>query len=260
MYLVPPINLLRKACPPWFAITDVEPGEFRGVASPFVAGAASALSLRLRIAELDRIVMVAEAVVGTDLPTCCPDRHVNTDGTFCIGIDAGNAIVSPDTAAVWWDQLAQYIRLQRVAQRTGMWPVRQGLAHGDAGQHQIAAREAAAELGIEEQYFETLEGAEAWFVAGFPKLDKSEMRLLNQRLPCPMGCVGKGKRILRIDCCNSQAVVSLLREERLRRKLEAEFWKRLKEHGIQCCRTLRNCPLASTGAASDKSDRVARLK
>src|SRR5690606_25607392 len=116
-------------------------------------------------------------------------------------------------------QLKKFIHLQRVARRTRMWPPRQGLSHGEAGKHQLAAQEAAAALGIDEQYFEMLEGEPKWFSASFPRVARCGTRLVNGRLPCPMGCTKKGRPILRIDCHHKEMVAKLVREERWRKKL-----------------------------------------
>lgn len=248
MLTVSPINLVRATSPTWFTIRQVEPGAFCGTASPAVDGAADSLSIELRISERESAILVAEEVPGTQLPACCPDRHLNLDGTFCVGYRAGHQILSPDAGHVWWEQLKKFIQLQRVAQRTRMWPPRQGLSHGDAGKHQIAAQEAAAALGIEEQYFEMLDGEPSWFSASFPRVAPCGTRLVNGRLPCPKGCIKKGRPILRVDCCDKQLVAKLVWEERRRKKLESEFWQDIRRAGLACCGTLRKCPLAAPAA------------
>lgn len=246
MVVAEPIDLLRRTVPDWFNLTEVSSKAMQGHAMVAVANGVGRTVADLRITDQSGKVTVSETVVGTAFPARCSERHIEWDGAFCIGYRAGLAIHSVDQAVVWWGLLEQFLRLQRVASRTRHWPVRQAIAHGEAGPHHIRALEAAREVGLEEDYFQMLEGEPRWFAGRFPKLAQASDRLLNGRLPCPKGCTRKGKPILRCDCQKTEVICRLLREERLRRKKEQEFWKDERTLGATCCGTMDDCPLAKT--------------
>ena len=245
MVVAEPIDLLRRMAPSWFSLTEVSSEAMQGHAVVAVANGVGRTVADLRITAHLGKATVSETVVGTAFPARCSERHIEWDGAFCIGYRAGVAIHTVDQAVVWWGLLEQFLRLQRVACRTRHWPVRQAIAHGEAGPHHIRALEAARELGLEEDYFQMLEGEPRWFAGRFPRLNKDSDRLLNGRLRCPKGCLRKGKPILRRDCTKTDVICRLLREERLQRKKEHEFWKGERFLGVTCCGTMDNCPLSS---------------
>jgi hypothetical protein len=244
MIAAEPTDLLRQTVPDWFNVTRSVSGIIEGHALIVVVNGVGRTVADLRITSPAGSVSVSEAVLGNVFPSRCSERHIQWDGSFCIGYRAGINIVTVDEAVVWWGLLEQFLRLQRVASRTRLWPVRQAIAHGDAGHHHLSALEAARELGLEEDYFEMLEVEPKWFSGRFPKLNKESDRLLNGRLPCPTGCMRKEKPILRRDCTKTEVVCRLLHQERLRRKKEQEFWESQRLAGVKCCGTIDNCPLA----------------
>lgn len=243
MVAADPLDLLRRTIPDWFKQSKQSSDAIEGNTEVIVQNGVGKTVAELRITERVGKVIVSETVVGTAFPNRCYERHIEWDGCFCIGYNAGSAICTMDEAVVWWGLLEQFLRLQRVAARTRRWPVRQGIAHGEAGLHHLRALEAARELGLEEDYFQMLEGEPKWFANTFPKLNKASDRLLNGRLPCPKGCTTKGKPILRRDCKRTELLCRLLQEERLRQKKEQEFWKWCRQQGTTCCGTMENCPL-----------------
>ncbi|MBS0234246.1 MAG: hypothetical protein JSR99_12270 [Proteobacteria bacterium] len=210
-------------------------------------GAAKGISLDLAISVGTGGVGVGES--GTKvLPKFCPDRHINSDGTFCLGYPAPQ-VSTTDEAVVWWGLLKDYIELQRVASRTGRWPPKRWLSHGDAGgSFHIKALETAKRLGIEEDYYRNLQGEAVWFTDPWLRLDRTKTRLVNGRSPCPMGCRDRrGYPILRRNCLHKDDVVTLVRSEALRRKGEAAFWAKMRSEGVKCCGTMKTCPLKIDG-------------
>lgn len=246
MVAADPIDLLRHTAPDWFNLTKDSSKAIEGHAVVAVANGVGSTVADLLITDHSGKVTVSEAIVGMAFPARCAERHIEWSGSFCIGYEAGLAVRTLDEAVVWWGLLEQFLRLQRVASRTRRWPARQAIAHGEAGPHHLRALEAARELGLEEDYFQMLEGEPKWFSGRFPKLSQAADRLLNGRLPCPKGCTRKGKPILRRNCPETEVICRLLSEERLRRRKEQEFWKGERTLGATCCGTMDDCPLATT--------------
>lgn len=246
MVAAEPIDLLRQTLPDWFSLIRGSSKVIEGHAIVAVMNGVGKTVADLRIEGCSGEITVSEAIVGTAFPAQCSERHIQWDGSFCIGYKAGSAVRTIDEANVWWGLLEQFLRLQRVASRTRRWPPRQAIAHGEAGIHHLRALEAARELGLEEDYFQMLEGEPKWFSGKFPRLNKDSGRLLNGRLPCPKGCCKKGHPILRRECKNTRKICRFLFEERMRRKKEDEFWKFKISLGVKCCGTMDSCPLYKT--------------
>lgn len=191
-------------------------------------------------------VLAYEAVVGILLPGACPERHINADGSFCLGLDKETYPTAPHRASVWWELLHNFLKLQHAASRSKSWPPRQALSHGNAGAHQLKAIEAAKQLGIEEQYLQMLEGEPSWISNRYLRAQKGGSRLCNGKRPCPKGCKRKnGAPVLRRACDKRELIAALILHERRRRKAEADFWKDWIGSGRVCCGTMRNCPLAT---------------
>lgn len=237
-----PLTHLLAAVPDWFEITGTTPSEILGSASLCLDNAVGVIEADLRIHEANENVAVQEQVPGTRFPKTCHERHLQWDEHFCIGFEAGKGIVSHDHAVVWWGLLERFLLLQRVAERTRRWPPQQQLAHGDAGPHQIAAIEAAKELGIENEYMEMLAGGALWFSnRGFQINPRGKLK--NGWLACPVGCQRNGRPISRSACCRPAAVAKLITQERLRQKKTAEFYDSARASGEKCCGTMVGCGL-----------------
>lgn len=244
-----PLKHILNAVPDWFeVITHVE-SEILGTTRIHLDNAVGVIKVDLRVHIQGGEVAVQEKVPGTYYPRVCHERHLQSDEHFCIGINAGEGIVSTDHAIVWWELLRHFLKLQRVAQRTGRWPPQQELAHGSAGPHQLAAVAAAKELGIENEYMEVLAGQPAWFADSGLQFN-ARGRLKNGWLPCPLGCRKNRKPIARAACCRREAVATLISQERLRRKKTAEFYWLARACGEKCCGTMLTCGLRD--ATSDE--------
>lgn len=236
------VSLLQASCPPWFTISLRTTSKIEGLADIIPDGAAKGISLDLAISSGLTGVDVGEREPKV-LPKFCPERHINSDGTFCLGYPTPQ-VTTEDEAIVWWGLLKDYIELQRVAGRTGKWPPKRWLSHGDAGPFHTEALEAAKRLGVEDDYYRNLEGTPTWFTDRWLRLDRTKTRLVNGRSPCPKACKDrKGYPILRRNCRHTEDVVTLVRAEASRRAREVAFWTKLKSEGATCCGTMKNCPL-----------------
>ncbi len=198
-------------------------------------------SFALEVALLGNELYAREEIPGTKLPAECFNRHIMPCGYFCLGLNYGTLVSSEEKARLWWQSLAEYLKLQEIAKVTGRWPRHMELDHGDAGKYHRAALNAAAELGLLEEYELALLGKDSWITDGSVRLDKTGTRLLNGRAVCPVDCPS-GRR-LRRDCCSQHAVVSLLAAERQRSRLLRKFWETQKRLGQACCGTMIDCPL-----------------
>lgn len=191
---------------------------------------------------------VREEVPGTNLPCRCPERHIQGDQTFCLGLRYLN-VQSAEKARQWWVQLDQFLRCQGVAELTRVWPVNQSLDHGDAGEHHERALSLAAEAGLEEEYASARLGEPSWMTDPKLHLFDQKGRAINGRARCPRGCRRRARgrlvRTLRTDCDNRQLLVDLAYTENLRRKALDRYWKAVFASGEKCCRTMRGCPLAA---------------
>ncbi|WP_147273523.1 E2 domain-containing protein [Ciceribacter lividus] len=236
---------ILQAAPVWFRVASHTESEVLGSAHILLDNAVCSIEVDLRVHDQGGEIAVQELVPGTSYPKTCHERHLQSDEHFCIGFNAGKGIVSKDHAVVWWGLLRHFLKLQRVAERTGRWPPQQELAHGSAGAHQLAAIAAAKDLGIEDEYMDMLAGQSAWFADSGLQLN-ARNRLKNSWLPCPVGCRKNGKPISRAVCCRPAAVAALITQERLRRKKTADFHWLARASGEQCCGTMLKCGLRDT--------------
>lgn len=196
------------------------------------------------------------------LPSFCPERHINPDGSFCLYWEGDGRLEVTDelSATVWWETLYQFLRHQERATKLRRWPTAEGWAHGDAARCQKRAIEAAARLGSE--FLEELQLGRLQ-VRAWPKLSKNrdstlrlykdgvhvcsiwsnEAQVLNRKQRC--FCQRKNdKRALRLKSCSTHAAdaANLVQAIHEWEKSEINFWNQVD--GKQCCRTCDHCPLA----------------
>ncbi len=191
------------------------------------------------------------------LPRCCPDRHINQDGTFCLNWDEANPLPVVDEASArrWWDYLIKFLRCQEVASALRKW-VCPGYAHGDAAKYQREAEQAAARLGprvmllLEEgrllvrrreshgrARIELLEGGVV-----LAKVGQRSGQLSDQKAPCI--CFVQDARPI-AECGEHAAdLLALVTALYKWRVSELTFMRELSTSGVRCCRTLDQCSLA----------------
>jgi len=163
-------------------------------------------------------VSVRELDAARQLPAACPERHINHDGGFCLGV----AEDEPDLATAagvdqWWADLAGYLLLQVLADATRNWPEQCAWRHGAAAKPQ--------------RELEQLLIGEPW-LATTPIVPLANGRVMDRRAPCPCGS-GRAKLT-----CHEEAMV---RAGRLRRQIEereAEYYRNWKG---ACCGTMASC-------------------
>jgi hypothetical protein len=237
-----PLTHLLAAVPDWFKVTGITATEILGSTSLHFDNAVGIIEVDLRIHEDEGVIAVQEQEPGTRFPKTCHERHLQSDEHFCIGFNAGYGIVSFDHGVVWWGLLKHFLRLQRVAERTRRWPPQQEVAHGSAGPHQLAALDAARQLGVETEYMAMLAGEPAWFSDPDLQFDIAGT-LGDGSLPCPVGCERHGALIPRSECCRPDAVAKLVTEEKLRREEVESYYAFARILGEECCGTMLTCGL-----------------
>jgi hypothetical protein len=169
----------------------------------------------------DNIVTVREHSPQTVLPGACPERHINHDGSFCLGPKA-ERIETIDDATKWCANLAGFLELQLRANETGSWSRAYAWPHGAAADAQML-----------------LESEEKRLPAGVARaLDGARLRfdenLVGRRLRCPCGKKRQTRR------CHERAILLILKARADVVRLEREFWAAWTS---PCCRTMASCPL-----------------
>ena len=162
------------------------------------------------------------------LPGFCPERHINLDGSFCLGLPEGDSdeIVSSTAADRWWAKLRGFLRLQVIASAVRRWPDDCSWPHGDAGL--IESELEIARLGLPQQVVA--------FARNTAISSSKPGRLHANRNMCPCG---SGKRIRR---CHEQSLVRLVELAGMRDRELAKYWLSVKER--PCCQTMDGCRLA----------------
>ena len=175
----------------------------------------------LRVRATERLT-VAEAEPGTLLPRRCPERHVNSDGSFCLGLDPFGC--TADQVDDFWAKLRSYLLCQQFADTRGQWPTGRWLSHGDAAHHQLAAEAAAERAGLAARYRKALE-----FGIGC--------------LAGPLPSESFGTRSLSSKSERRLAIEDLIGAETRRRAAEAAFTDTYVLWGVRCCGTMHVCPI-----------------
>ncbi|MES1975595.1 MAG: E2 domain-associated cysteine-rich protein [Pseudomonadota bacterium] len=254
-----PIGLIA-ACLPDFGATELdrESGSLR-ISLPVPLSDGRQPVFVLDVAVTGASVSAREAV-PTHLPSYCPDRHINGDGSFCLFWRAVDDIEidAPEAARAWLETLVRFLQLQFRAARLRRWPDRHGRAHGWAAIHQHRAEVAAARLGepfvtdIAEGRLTTsrksgsAEGTAIRVLKDGRRLFsvwERSRRAVNQRRPC-LCPAGSGRRPVVLKSCGDHAAaaadLALAMNEMV--IAEARFWK--SAMGAPCCGTIDGCPLA----------------
>lgn len=241
------VAILAAACPGWFTVTRQSSSHFEGTAN--VADTVwAAEGVALYVSEFPTPV-VNELVPGTKFPARCPERHVQGDRTFCLGLHH-LTITDADIANQWWEQLRQFMMFQSVAELTGVWPPAHALDHGDAGKFHERALVIAAELGIEEEYAAARLDEPSWITDPNLRLLGKKGVWLNGRAPCPRSCrtrcmtFGRHRRMMLRRNCDHRALLLELVEAEHRRRIELDrYWDHVRAQGTVCCGRMRVCKL-----------------
>lgn len=205
-------------------------------------GAAAPIPVHLAVRQEDERIRVApdpSLPAALKLPACCPERHIQPDGSFCLSYDQSLTAALEDTKA-WWDWLCRFLQLQWLANRRGTWPEDCQLDHGAAGPIILGIRKILAELP---EATRARLGKDGAVLDHMPlrlnmKAAGSGHRLTNGRARCACG-----DGWLRRDClgCHRVALIVALRAKR--KEALDQFWSDIRKQGHKCCGGMRECAL-----------------
>lgn len=235
---------LARCCPTWADFRPIHAFEAQVDVVATRSSGAFTRVFELRVVQVADQIAVFERPVGGTLPACCPERHINPDGSFCIGLRAGDGITGA-SATAWWEKLHVFILCQETAAEAGFWPGEAQLSHGEAAEIELAAERAADQLGLQSVYREAVAFGSGPIASGLAKINQKTGMLRNGRSACICGRTDRHRRpLLRREChrCGQGCPVVL---EHWRRIKVAEYWRGLR--GQACCGTMRECPLKKAG-------------
>ena len=193
------------------------------------------------------------------LPAFCAERHINSDGSFCLywGELEPSGITSAGDAEVWWGKVLTFILRQRSASALRRWPGKgDARAHGStAARFQSLAEENAAALGP--RFLATLrddrlrvrnrgsnrlallrDGRRVFTVL------KNEKRVMSLRQRCK--CDAADSLRLPIASCGNhrRELADLVINLEGWNRSERAFYDYLRSIKQTCCGTMDDCPLA----------------
>lgn len=260
------IDQLNSVVPSWATVAN-RIGTYLHVSAcaPMPSGAFGRTYELVIQSSKDNSARVSESSAQALLPTCCLERHINSDGTFCLHLNSNKPILNSDSAINWWNSLRDYLNHQDYSSKRRKWPIHAQLSHGDAALVQLRMEELAEPLGWKQEVLTSIFRGKGWLANDLPRPNKDNSKLVNARGPCPRGCRIKHHPfrrqacqrvdcapsckkqhppILRVKCPNRTVVEKLVLLEHLRRKREESVVAGLRAKGVQCCRTMDDCPLA----------------
>lgn len=187
------------------------------------------------------------------LPLCCPERHINRDGSFCLNWIDGDPrpVLDAATARQWWASLWEFLRLQLVAAKLRVWPG-PARAHGDAARYQSEAERnllSFASLAAEFERGElrtVVDHSRGRMRIALTRngelvnrINFKDRSLTNLEMPCP--CPVKKP----IKACGTHAadLASLIYSLHRWHKEEQAYMCGMRSERICCCRTMTGCTL-----------------
>lgn len=213
-------------------------------------------SLELR--DCGGVVTVRE-VVPEHLPAFCPERHINSDGTFCLNYSPVRSLRIEDegSARVWMETVYKFLKLQERARLQRKWPNDKVWAHGGAAQHQFRAQAAASVLGdkIESAQLSLQLTVRRRHSKGRAVLElihhgeclyrvwESKRKVANQSRRCLCGSSGR-QRPKKLRKCADHGVQAATLVVALYEwgREEKYYWDTMRSN--VCCETCDACPLA----------------
>lgn len=212
----------------------------------------------LHVGLVGDVVTVREAT-GTHLPSFCPDRHINSDRTFCLGWGptAPSTVVDLTSAKEWWATVIRFLARQVIANERRRWingP--HDWAHGDAAAHQSRAETAAEALGptfirdLQQGTFAVARehhrrGARIALTRGGKLVARIILsprpRLKDNDVRCP--CVENGGMPILHCQDHADQLVTFISEMWNWREQETAFGRRAALAGSRCCGTLERCSI-----------------
>jgi hypothetical protein len=235
------LDRLGAATPKWARWVRTGTHSAIVTASAPRAGGTSTRTYQLRVMLRESSIVVIEQGASL-LPSFCPERHINGDRSFCLGLRAGQITYASDATSRWWNKLAVFLSCQDSAHESRMWPEQAQLTHGEEGAElEIEAEVLAADLGMTREYMVALREKQGSLYAVARRADLSANRVRNGRAQCICRRKDKGGcPLLRRQCWKAEHPCLAVIEGR-RQSAEAAYWATVRKR--RCCGTLDECPL-----------------
>lgn len=131
---------------------------------------------------------------------------------------------------------------QETAEETGFWPSEAQLSHGEAGEMELAAENAADQLGLRATYREAVAFETGVIAVGVRRVNAKTGMLRKGRSACICGRTDPRGRTLRRRDCHGNGLGCPIVFEHRRRTMVDEFWGALRG-SVTCCGTMLECPL-----------------
>lgn len=227
--------------------------------NPPLASGAPSPEFFLKVERHRESVTVREQA-PTLLPGFCAERHINSDGTFCLywGEVEPNTIRNAEDASAWWGVLLIFLLRQRSAAALRRWPGKaDARAHGsEAARFQAMAEENAAALGaafltaLRDDQLRVTRGRRQDRIAllrdgrKLVTILKKERRVMTLRQRCK--CDEASSTRLPLAACgnHSRQLADLALNIDGWRRSELAFYDYLRSEDHVCCGTMEDCPLA----------------
>lgn len=213
------------------------------------------------LARIGDNAVTAQEYMPKQLPAYCPERHINSNGTFCMYWAGDNDlnVVDEQSAIVWWETLFQFLKLQVRAQKREEWPNNNYWAHGEAAFFQKMAYEAASNLGenflellkkklLKAEFFKRNAGNGNFLRVYLQDKHYYTVWLDHKKTAClKQVCICSKKGNVCFKRCGDHAqfafdlAVNLYEWDRAEKK----FWDGYKHK--ECCGTIKECPLRKDG-------------
>lgn len=208
--------------PDWVDVVGASGGAYDVIATPRHPSGRPSRPVALTIHTGTKL-FARETHRGSHFPDACPERHINSDGSFCLGLEGYTA--DAESAPRFWEALRAFLLCQEFARARRLWPTGRWLSHGrEAASAQLEAEAAAAACGLGERYRRALE-----FRSG--------------RLAGDLSCTAQ-RIATATDSPRRSALLRLLHAETTRRRAEADFARDLLAWGFRCCGTMEHCAVA----------------
>jgi hypothetical protein len=240
------IDFIAGEAPAWAVIKKRRTSSLKFTAQPERDGGTKT-RLYVLYAEMNAKgdVSLRELMVGKLLPRFCPERHINSDSTFCLGLRAGSGIDSGEVAQKWWSKVWLFLSCQESAANTGRWPPHAQVSHGDAAEIQLAAEQLAETLGLRDEYANAVEFGSGRIAGDVVQFNAARNVLRNGPVSCTCERAG-----MCVECPN-KSYECLIALEAKRRAAQEEFWR--VHQGEPCCRTMHDCPLRNADVHGEQS-------
>lgn len=186
-------------------------------------------------------------------PNFCPNRHINFDGFFCLGLSTDIESLS---ITQWLARVKDFLAAQIECEISKEWKAKQW-AHGDGAIYQRKVEEfyqqfithplgiKLCDLDVKEIKFKN-KVLYHLYLKGNLILIGDENKVLNKRYTCVCNPFGLKNHLSIGKCSNkcAQIIYKVAINDFFRLRAENEFWQFwIKSGKVKCCNTMKDCEL-----------------